>query len=535
MFVSLLSAKEPIELTVCLDVSTLICCENLATELCCSNGWLCWGASARKGILEARFCQRRGLDRTDSRAMCKQPPVFIIKWLAMSNRQYPEVALHELSKLADHEYEQLLSRAEDDLDTFLAGVEPIIAAVRAEGDEALARFAREFDGAKSLTADAIAATRQDIDKAFDKVDRAMIETLEYSADNIRRFHEAQLPPEMWMKEIRPGVLVGERATPIDSVACYSPRGKGSFPSVTLMTAIPASVAGVPEPIILTPPGADGDVDPATLVAARLAGAERVFKAGGAQAVAAVAYGTATVPRCFKIVGPGNPWLVAAKRKLVGRIDPGLPAGPSETIILADETANPLIAALDMTIESEHGPDSSSFLVTWSRDIAEAVRKAIPDYWDQQNEKLAGYSSTVLSGQRGGIVLADSPEAAYAFINDYAPEHCQVLSKTPYEHLAHIRNASEILLGEHAAGSIANYMMGPNCVLPTSGAARTHSPLGVHDFMKTCSVGHMTASGYSEMAPHTHRFATYEGFDGHANAVSELRDEAVARMKKGDAV
>jgi histidinol dehydrogenase len=331
---------------------------------------------------------------------------------------------------------------------------------------------------------------------------------------------------MWMKEIRPGVLVGERATPIDSVACYSPRGKGSFPSVTLMTAIPAAVAGVPQPIILTPPGPDGKVDPATLVAARLAGVEQVYKAGGAQAVAAVAYGTATIPRCFKFVGPGNPWVVAAKRLLAGHIDPGLPAGPSETILLADATANPLIAALDMTIESEHGPDSSAFLVTWDAVLARAVRAAIPAYWDQQNDKLAGYSSTVLSGRRGGIVLASSAAEAYAFINDYAPEHCQVLSKSPYEHLAHIRNASEILLGEYAAGSIANYMMGPNCVLPTSSAARTHSPLGVLDFMKTCSVGHMTAGGYAEMAPHTHRFATYEGFDGHANAVSELRSQAM---------
>ena len=447
----------------------------------------------------------------------------------MSARNYPAVALHELDKLSSEDRDRLLSRAEDDLDRFIEGVGPIIEAVRVEGDEALARFGREFAGAASLSADAIAATKADIDKAFDEVDRAMIETLEYSADNIRRFHEAQRPPEMWMKEIRPGVLVGERATPIDSVACYSPRGTGSFPSVTLMTAVPAAVAGVPNPIILTPPGADGRVDPATLVAARLAGVEQVFKAGGAQAVAAAAFGTATIPRCFKIVGPGSPWLVAAKRVLAGRIDPGMPAGPSETILLADETANPLIAALDMTIESEHGPDSSAFLVTWDAELAHAIRAAVPGYWDQQNETLAGYSSTVLSGERGGIVLASSREQAYEFINDYAPEHCQVLSKNPYEHLAHIRNASEILLGEHAAGSIANYMMGPNCVLPTSGAARTHSPLGVHDFTKTCSVGHMTAGGYAEMAPHTHRFATYEGFDGHANAVSALRDEA---RKKG---
>ncbi|MFK7889363.1 MAG: histidinol dehydrogenase [Granulosicoccus sp.] len=446
----------------------------------------------------------------------------------MPSRDYPGIALHELALLSDKERSQLLTRAEDNLEPFIEGVKPIIHAVKEQGDVALARFGEEFDGAIGLTAADIPVERADFDAAFDQLDEQIVETLEYAADNIRRFHEAQMPPEMWMKEIRPGVLVGERATPIDSVACYSPRGKGSFPSVTLMTAIPATVAGVTDAIILTPAGPDAKVDPATLVAARLAGVERVYKAGGAQAVAAAAFGTASVPRCVKIVGPGSPWLVAAKRVLAGRIDPGIPAGPSETIILADETANPFVAALDMTIESEHGPDSSAFLVTWDRALANAVIEAIPAYWDKQNETLAGFSSTVLSGKRGGVVLADSMESAFSFINDYAPEHCQILSKKPYEHLSRIRNASEILLGEHAAGSLANYLMGPNCVLPTSGAALTHSPLGVHDFMKTCSVGHVTANGYAELAPHTHRFARYEGFDGHANAVSPLRDEA---MKK----
>lgn len=444
----------------------------------------------------------------------------------MSCPERPNVSLHELALLSSEQRAQLLSRAEDDLDHFVAGVRPVIEAVRLDGDEAVARFGREFDGATPLQADDLAVNTAEMDAAFDELAPAMIETLEYAADNIRRYHEAQVPTEMWMKEIKPGVLVGERATPIDSVACYSPRGKGSFPSVTLMTAIPAVVAGVPAPVILTPPGPDGKVDPATRVAARLAGVDQIYKAGGAQAVAAVAFGTQSIPRCVKIVGPGSPWLVAAKRELAGRIDPGLPAGPSETIILADETANPRVAALDMTIESEHGEDSSAFLVTWDKSLALAIRQAIPDYWKHQNDTLAGYSSSVLSGMRGGIVLASSRQEAYAFINDYAPEHCQVLSKTPYEHLSHIRNASEILLGEHAAGSIANYLMGPNCVLPTSGAAKTHSPLGVHDFMKTCSVGHMTHAGYLEMAQHTHRFARYEGFDGHANAVSELRGKAM---------
>lgn len=443
----------------------------------------------------------------------------------MPTRSYPPVALHELATLDVGARAVLLSRAEDDLDRFLEGARPIVEAVRAEGDVALARFGREYDRAAGLTPDTIRATRADFDAAFDALDPAMIETLEYAADNIRRFHESQRVPAMRMEEIRPGVLVGERTTPIDSVACYSPRGKGSFPVVTLMTAIPATVAGVPERIVLTPPGPDGKVDAATLVAARIAGVETVCKAGGAQAVAAAAYGTASVPRCAKIVGPGSPWLVAAKRLLAGRIDPGLPAGPSETILLADPSANPHVAALDLCIESEHGNDSSAFLVTWSEELAHRVRELVPGYWDRMGDVLAGYSSTVLSGTRGGIVLAPDAEAAYAFVNDYAPEHCQVLSSEPFEHLAHIRNASEILLGEHAAGSLANYLMGPNCVLPTSGAARTHSPLGVPDFVRSCSIGHVTAGAYAEMAPHAYRFARYEGFDGHANAVSTLRDDA----------
>ena len=431
------------------------------------------------------------------------------------------IAWHELGKLSPAERQKLLTRSEADLGPFLEKVVPIIEAVRTEGDEAIARFSRDFDHAP-VDPGRLAASPEEFDEAFATLDPALIETLRYSADNIRRFHEAQMPPEMWMKEIRPGVLVGERSTPIDVVACYAPRGKGSFPSVTLMTTIPASVAKVPQAILLTPPGPDGRIDAATLVAARLGGVEKVFRVGGAQAVAAAAFGTATIPKCNKIVGPGSPWVVAAKRLLSDRIDPGLPAGPSESIILADETGNGRIAALDLIIESEHGPDSSAFLVTWSREVAEAARAAIPEYWRSMGELRVGFSARVLGGASGGIVLCETPAEAYAFINDYAPEHLQIISKQPFEHLAHIRNAAEILLGEYAVGSIANYMMGPNCVLPTSGWARTHSALGVRDYLKTSSVGHMTRSGFDEMVPHTERFASYEGFDAHANAVSGLR-------------
>ncbi len=293
-----------------------------------------------------------------------------------------------------------------------------------------------------------------------------------------------------------------------------------------MSVIPAIVAGVPQVIVLSPTGKNGKLDPATLVAADIAGTRKVYKAGGAQAVAAAAYGTQTIPKCIKIEGPGSPWLAAAKILLANRIDPGMPAGPSEAIVFADASANADLAALDTIIESEHGDDSSVFLVTSCKKIAEQARRKIPEYWKEMSAERAGYSAAVLNSTSGGIVLCENDEQAYGFINDYAPEHLQILSKDPHRHLSHIRNASEILLGQDTPGSIANYMMGPNCVLPTSGAAKTRSPLGAMNFLKACSIGELTREGFQEMGPKTSVFAKYEGFDAHANAVGELRKKAL---------
>jgi histidinol dehydrogenase len=418
-------------------------------------------------------------------------------------------------------------RSEADLGPIIEKVKPIIAAVKAEGDAALARFAREFDKA-AVAADRIAAAPADFDKAFTQVEAEVIAAIEYAVDGIRRFHEAQKPEEMWMKEIRPGAYAGDRVMPIPSVACYVPRGKGSFPSVVMMTTIPAVVAGVPRVAIVTPPGPDGNIDAATLVAARLAGVTEVYKCGGAQGVAAVAYGTQTVPKMAKIVGPGSPYVVAAKRLLADVIDPGIPAGPSESIILCDETANGRVAGLDLIVESEHGPDSSAFLVTNSRAVAEAARQAIPEYWQQMGEQRVSFSSAVLGGPRGGIVLTPDFDQAIAFVNDYAPEHLEILGKDPFATLGRIVNAGEILLGEYSPVPLGNFVLGPNAVLPTSGQARTCSPLSVFDFMKRSSVGYVTASAYPGLARHAKVLATYEGFDGHANAVSSLREKAMRR-------
>lgn len=433
-----------------------------------------------------------------------------------------EASLHDLSAGGAFP-EQLFARAEADLSVFLDRARPIIEAVRIGGDKSLVDFGRQFDGVAAEHF-AIKASEQEFDDAFGAVDRELVAAIGYAIDNIRRFHEAQKPEEMWLKEIRPGAFAGDRFIPIDSVACYVPRGKGSFPSVVMMTAVPAIVAGVPRPIIITPPGPDGRVDTGTLVAARMAGITEIYKCGGAQGVAAVAYGTETVPRCHKIVGPGSPWVVAAKRLLADLIDPGTPAGPSECIILADETANGNLAALDLLIESEHGPDSSAFLVTNSRKVAETARAALPEYWAGLSAQRREFSQSVLCGPRGGIVLTADFDAAIAFVNRYAPEHLEILVAEPFAVLGRIRHAGEVLLGNRTPVTLGNFVLGPNAVLPTGGAARTASPLSVFDFMKRSSVGYVTARGYAELARSAKILARYEGFDGHAQAVSALRED-----------
>lgn len=432
------------------------------------------------------------------------------------------INIHELSRLSAEERSRLLTRTEADLTAYEDKVRVIIEAVAKNGDKALAEFARAFDKA-SIDPSQIAATEADFAAAEKALDPKLRAAMEYAADSIRRFHEIQKPTEMWLNEIRPGVFAGDRVRPIPSAACYVPRGKGAFPSVALMTSIPAKVAGVKSVIIVTPPGPDGKIDDATLVAARMAGVDRVYKAGGAQGVAAVAYGTETVPKCAKIIGPGSPWVAAAKRMVSHLIDTGTPAGPSELIILADDTADGRLAGLDLLIEAEHGPDSSAFLVTWSRRVADEARAAIPDYWKEMGEQRVEFSSTVLSGPIGGIVLARDEAEAIAFVNDYAPEHLEILAKEPFRYLGHIEHAGEILLGQHTPVTLGNFVVGPNHVLPTGGWARTASPVSVFDFIKRTSIAYVTERGYPELAFHARTIATYEGFEAHANAVSEIRD------------
>ncbi len=437
-----------------------------------------------------------------------------------------QVSFHDLSS-SSHVPASLFARTSVDLQSFCERAQPIIDAVKRDGDAALLKFARLYDGvtASEMT---IRAEESEFADAAHQVPADLVRAIHHAVDNIRRFHEAQKPEEMWLKEIQPGAWAGDRHIPIDSVACYVPRGKGSFPSVLIMTAIPAIVAGVPRTIVITPPGPDGKVDAATLVAAQCIGIREVYKCGGAQGVAAVAFGTESVPKCLKIVGPGSPWVLAAKRLLSDHIDPGVPAGPSESIILADETANGALAALDVLIEAEHGPDSSAFLVTNSRRVVDEALEALPRYWAQMDPKRVEFSRAVLTGATGGIVLTQNFSDAIAFVNDYAPEHLEVLCAEPMAVLGNIRNAGEVLLGDYTPITLGNFILGPNAVLPTGRHARTASPLSVFDYMKRISVGYVTKNGYDGLAADARRLAIYEGFDAHARAVSPLRKQILGQ-------
>jgi len=435
------------------------------------------------------------------------------------------INLWQLDGLDSAKRQSLLMRTEADLSLYIDQVRPIIERVKKEGDLALIEYTQKFDGA-SLSLKTIQVTEQEFLDAQAQVDEDTLAAIKYASNNIRQYHEAQKPQEMVMQEVRSGSYVGEKYLAIPSVACYVPRGKGSFPSVLMMNAIPAVVAGVEQVVILTPPGPDGRVDAATLVAAKENGINQVYKCGGAQAVAAVAYGTDTLPKCSKIVGPGSPWMIAAKQELASLIDPGIPAGPSESIVFADDSVDGALAAMDLLIEAEHGPDSSAYLVTTSSRVAQEALSAIPQHWLAMSELRVEYSKTVLTGPMGGIILADNIEQAFDFINDYAPEHLQILSQDAWKYLGKIRNAGEVLLGQHSPSTLGNFVLGCNAVLPTSGAAATVSPLSVMDFMKFMSVAYVTQCGYQEMAKHAHVLASYEGFDAHANAVSDKRNSLI---------
>lgn len=351
------------------------------------------------------------------------------------------------------------------------------------------------------------------------MDKETREAIEYAYKNIYDFHEKQLPEEMWFTMVDDGLMVGEKTTPIVDVCLYVPHGKGSFPSVLCMLGIPAVVAKVPRIVVVTPPNEKGEVDDAILCAAKIIGITEIYKVGGIQAVAAVAYGTETIPKCHKIIGPGNSYATAAKRVLASHIDAGLPAGPSEVIILADETADPEKAARDWMIEAEHGPDSAALLVTHSRELADKVIPIMNEQLDKLSDKRRSFIETNFTTY-GGIILTESLEESIKFVNDYAPEHMEVMTRNPFDILPMIKNAGEILLGDYTPVTLCNFVLGPNAILPTGGFAKTYSSVSVMDFLKRSSVGYASKDGFNKVRDYAYKFATVEGFETHALAVKE---------------
>lgn len=435
---------------------------------------------------------------------------------------------YDLASLSSDERRALLSRAQQsesaDVDRVVMDV---LHDVRENGDEAVARYTREFDGV-----DLGVAGLRVPEGAFEAAERELGEELQRAIrdaiTNIRAHHAAQVPAAHWLKEVTPGVISGERWTPAASAALYVPRGKGSFPSVMAMLAVPASIARVPNVVVCTPPGPDGSVDAASLLAARLNGIETVYRIGGAQAIAAVAYGTETIPRVAKVVGPGNRYVTAARRLVYGQIDPGPPAGPSESIVLCDDSANPEVAARELLVEAEHGPDSAALLVTGSTRVADRVQELVPALLARLPELRRRFCEEVLAGY-GGIVVAPSTDVAIEFVNDYAPEHLHVLTRDPFGTLMRIEHAGEILLGENASIALGNYSIGVNAILPTGGFARSCSCVGVADFMKRSSFAYVSDAGVADLARVAVKLAEYEGFPAHAEAAGfALRRDPSAR-------
>lgn len=428
--------------------------------------------------------------------------------------------IYKLNEMTAEKKAYILKRAETDISEQMQLAKEVSDDIRARGDKAVLEYTSKFDRV-DLSADRMKVKPEEIEDGYKHLDAETREAIEYAARNIRDFHKKQMPEEMWFTEVDKGLLVGEKTTPIVDVCLYVPRGKGSFPSVMLMLGIPAVVAGVEKIVVVTPPNEQGNVDDAILAAAKIIGITEIYKVGGIQAVSAVAYGTETIPKCHKIIGPGNSYATAAKRVLANYIDAGLPAGPSECIILADENADPEKVALDLMIEAEHGPDSAALLVTNSAELVEKVVPIVERQLEKISDKRRDFVTKGFSTY-GGAIITESLDESIAFVNEYAPEHMEVMTEKPFEVLPKIKNAGEILLGDYTPVTLCNFVLGPNAILPTGQSAKTYSSVSVMDFLKRSSVGYASRDGFEKVRNYAYKIACVEGFDTHGLAVKERK-------------
>lgn len=424
-----------------------------------------------------------------------------------------------LARCGQRELEHLLTRSELMVDSVLPQVVKIVSEVLKEGDGALLKYTRRFDGVK-LAPGTLRVGEGEFRLAFRQVDSKTRESIERAANAIRRFHVKQMPRQ-WMIRLAPGVRAGQLVRPLDSVGVYVPGGLARYPSSLLMAAIPAKVAGVGQVMVCTPPEKDGTVNAAVLVAARIAGADAVFKAGGAQAIAAMAYGTESIPKVDKIVGPGNLYVMAAKQVVSSVVDVDFAAGPSEILIIADGSADANLVAVDMLSQAEHGPDAAAVLVTTSEKLALRVRELIFEMVKGSQRRDVVLRSLTKYGR---IVVAENMEEAVEFANAYAPEHLELMVKNPSRILNKIRNAGGIFLGSFSPVAAGDLAVGPNHILPTGGMAKRRSGLSVLDFVRLPTVQELSRDGLRRLAPVVERLAEVERLPGHARSIRERLKE-----------
>lgn len=413
-------------------------------------------------------------------------------------------------------WEKIVRRAEAGIDDIMAPAQAIISDVRQRGDAALLEYARKFDKAEVKN---LHASEADFAAAYQQVAPELVSALKICIANVRKHHELQMArvEHFWLDETAPGIYGGEKITAIENLGLYVPRGKGAFPSMLYMLAVPAKIAGVSRIAICTPPTPDGGIDAASLVAADLCGVREVYKAGGAQAIAAFAYGTQTIPKMDMVAGPGGGFVAAAKRLLSHVINPGMPAGPTDSLVLADHTAHPENTAWDLINEAEHGPDSATLLVTPDAALADKVSEILPHLIATLPAPRREYCETVFSTY-GGIMLCRDMAEAIMVANLYAAEHALIKVADPAAVLRQLRHAGEILIGESTPMVMGNFGIGVNAVLPTGRQARTHSCTSVWSFLKRTSLAYLTSTGFETLRAPVTTLADYEGFPGHAGVI-----------------
>lgn len=428
------------------------------------------------------------------------------------------VELNENSK--KNILEDLLKRSPNNYDQFADSVNEILLNVKKNGDDALFEYTKKFDGADINSAN-ILVTEEEIKEAYDSLEnKELVDIIRKSLNNVKVYHEKQ-KQYSWFDSKTDGSLLGQKVTPLEKVGVYVPGGKAAYPSSVLMNVIPAKVAGVDEIIMVTPPGKDGKVNPNTLVAANEAGVDKIYKVGGAQAIGAMAYGTDSIRKVDKIVGPGNIYVALAKKAVFGYVSIDSIAGPSEILVIADESANPKYVAADLLSQAEHDELASAILVTTSMELAKEVSEWVDKF-------VAELSRTEIMQKSldnyGYILVADTMDDVIDAANEIASEHLEILTKNPFDTMTRIRNAGAIFLGEYSSEPLGDYFAGPNHVLPTNGTAKFFSPLSVDDFIKKSSIISFSREALEPISEDIQKFAKAEGLTAHANSIKVRFEE-----------